>query len=64
MQSVVYAINDLTGVTENWKSFSDKKEAKKYFQQLLSQTTYNVYLYDFINDNLLYFRKTKGSQHD
>ena len=64
MQYVVYAINDLTSVTENWKSFANKKEAKKYFQQLLSQTTYNVYLYDFINDNLLYFRKTKDSQHD
>ena len=53
MQYVVYAINDLTGATENWKSFADKKEAKKYFQQLLSQTTYNVYLYDFINDDFI-----------
>ena len=64
MQYTVYAINNLTGSTENWKSFADKKEAKKYFQQLLSQTTYNVYLYDFINDDLLYFRKTKDNQHD
>ena len=60
MQYVVYAINDLTGVTKNWKSFANKKEAKKYFQQLLSQTTYNIYLYNFINDDLLYFRKNKG----
>ena len=60
MQYTVYAINNLTGATENWKSFSDKKEAKKYFQQLLSQTTYNIYLYDFINDDLLYFRENKG----
>ena len=42
------------------KSFADKKEAKKYFQQLLSQTIHNIYLYDFINDDLLYFRKNKG----
>ena len=28
MQYVVYAINDLTGATENWKSFANKKEAK------------------------------------
>lgn len=64
MQYTVYAINNLTGSTENWKSFVDKKEAKKYFQQLLSQITYNIYLYDFINDDLLYFRKTKDNQHD
>lgn len=44
MQYTVYAINNLTGSTENWKSFADKKEAKKYFQQLLSQTTHNIYL--------------------
>ena len=60
MQYTVYAINNLTGATENWKSFEDKKEAKKYFQQLLSQTTHNIYLYDFINEDLLYFRKNKG----
>ena len=59
MQYTVYAINNSTGSTENWKSFADKKEAKKYFQQLLSQTTYNIYLYDFINDDLLYFRENK-----
>ena len=64
MQYTVYAINNLTGSTENWKSFANKEEAKKCFQQLLSQTTYNVYLYDFINDDLLYFRKTKDNQHD
>ena len=57
MQYVVYTINNSTGATENSKSFADKKEAKKYFQQLLSQTAHNVYLYDFINDDLLYFRK-------
>lgn len=44
MQYTVYAINNSTGSTENWKSFADKKEAKKYFQQLLSQTTNNIYL--------------------
>ena len=60
MQYTVYAINNSTGSTENWKSFADKKEAKKYFQQLLSQTIHNIYLYDFINDDLLYFRKNKG----
>ena len=60
MQYTVYAINNLTGATENCKNFADKKEAKKYFQQLLSQITYNIYLYDFINDDLLYFRENKG----
>ena len=60
MKYVVYVINNSTGATENSKSFVDKKEAKKYFQQLLSQITDNIYLYDFINDDLLYFRKNKG----
>lgn len=64
MQYTVYAINNLTSATEIWKSFANKEEAKKYFQQLLSQTTHNIYLYDFINDDLLYFRKTEDSQHD
>ena len=44
MKYVVYAINNSTGATENSKSFVDKKEAKKYFQQLLSQITDNIYL--------------------
>jgi hypothetical protein len=42
MKYVVYTINNLTGATENWKSFADKKEAKKYFQQLLTQTIHNI----------------------
>lgn len=34
MQYSVYAINNLTGATENWKSFADKKEAKKIFSTI------------------------------
>ena len=60
MQYTVYAINKDSGSTESWKCFENKKEAKQYFQELINKTSNNVYLYDFINDNLLYYRKNKG----